>query len=44
MIEKKDNGITLDRDSEKEAQDAFQAWLKGEYETMSQEEYEDEGE
>lgn len=42
MTEKKDDRITLDRDSNKEVEDAFQAWLKGDYEPMSQEEYENE--
>ena len=44
MIEKKDDGIVLDRDSEKEVDDAFRAWLKGDYKPMTQKEYEDESE
>ena len=38
----KDDGIILDRDSEKEVDDAFQAWLKGDYKPMTKEEYENE--
>lgn len=44
MIEKKDNGIILDRDSNKEVDEAFQAWLKGDYKPMTQKEYEEDGE
>ena len=44
MIEKKNNGIVLDRESEKEVDEAFQAWLNGDYKPMTKEEYEDEGE